>query len=133
MSRSTICSTSNTCLLYTSMPIKLIQVQRKLNVGINTVVEFLRKKGFEVEDNNCLLYTSGGKRCKRLGAGDPRRRRISEADLCRLALQMCIRDRCCPSPAPHTASEKRAYCNQRKPYAVRGKGSTSRMFWMPVR
>ncbi|WP_304958563.1 translation initiation factor IF-2, partial [uncultured Parabacteroides sp.] len=26
--------------------------QRKLNVGINTVVEFLRKKGFEVEDNN---------------------------------------------------------------------------------
>ncbi len=34
------------------MPIKLIQVQRKLNVGINTVVELLRKKGFEVEDNN---------------------------------------------------------------------------------
>ena len=34
------------------MPIKLIQVQRKLNVGINTVVEFLRKKVFEVEDNN---------------------------------------------------------------------------------
>ena len=34
------------------MPIKLIQVQRILNVGINTVVEFLRKKGFEVEDNN---------------------------------------------------------------------------------
>ena len=34
------------------MPIKLIQVQRKLNVGINTVVEFLCKKGFEVEDNN---------------------------------------------------------------------------------
>ena len=34
------------------MPIKLIQVQRKLKVGINTVVEFLRKKGFEVEDNN---------------------------------------------------------------------------------
>ena len=34
------------------MPIKLIQVQRKLNVGIDTVVEFLRKKGFEVEDNN---------------------------------------------------------------------------------
>ena len=34
------------------MPIKLIQVQRKLNVGITTVVEFLRKKGFEVEDNN---------------------------------------------------------------------------------
>ena len=34
------------------MPIKLIQVQRKLNVGINTVVEFRRKKGFEVEDNN---------------------------------------------------------------------------------
>ena len=34
------------------MPIKLIQVQRKLNVGINTVVDFLRKKGFEVEDNN---------------------------------------------------------------------------------
>ena len=33
------------------MPIKLIQVQRKLNVGINTVVEFLHKKGFEVEDN----------------------------------------------------------------------------------
>ena len=34
------------------MPKKLIQVQRKLNVGINTVVEFLRKKGFDVEDNN---------------------------------------------------------------------------------
>ena len=34
------------------MPIKLIQVQRKLNVGINTVVEFLRKKGFEVENSN---------------------------------------------------------------------------------
>ena len=33
------------------MPIKLIQVQRKLNVGINTVVEFLHKKGFSVEDN----------------------------------------------------------------------------------
>ena len=33
------------------MPIKLIQVQRKLNVGINTVVEFLRSKGVEVEDN----------------------------------------------------------------------------------
>ena len=34
------------------MPIKLIQVQRKLNVGINTVVDFLRKKGFEVKDTN---------------------------------------------------------------------------------
>ena len=33
------------------MPIKLIQVQRKLNVGINTVVDFLHKKGFDVEDN----------------------------------------------------------------------------------
>lgn len=33
------------------MPIKLIQVQRKLNVGINTVVDFLHKKGFAVEDN----------------------------------------------------------------------------------
>ena len=33
------------------MPIKLIQVQRKLNVGINTVVEFLHQKGFSVEDN----------------------------------------------------------------------------------
>ena len=33
------------------MPIKLIQVQRKLNVGINTVVEFLERKGFSVEDN----------------------------------------------------------------------------------
>ncbi len=33
------------------MPIKLIQVQRKLNVGINTVVEFLSKKGHPVEDN----------------------------------------------------------------------------------
>lgn len=33
------------------MPIKLIQIQRKLNVGINTVVEFLHKKGFPVEDN----------------------------------------------------------------------------------
>lgn len=33
------------------MPIKLIQVQRKLNVGINTVVEFLKSKGVEVEDN----------------------------------------------------------------------------------
>lgn len=33
------------------MPIKLIQVQRKLNVGINTVVEFLHKKGYTVEDN----------------------------------------------------------------------------------
>ena len=33
------------------MPIKLIQVQRKLKVGINTVVEFLHKKGFQVEDN----------------------------------------------------------------------------------
>ncbi|WP_075555951.1 translation initiation factor IF-2 [Parabacteroides timonensis] len=33
------------------MPIKLIQVQRKLNVGINTVVEFLHKKGHPVEDN----------------------------------------------------------------------------------
>ncbi|MDF9830876.1 translation initiation factor IF-2 [Parabacteroides sp. PF5-6] len=33
------------------MPIKLIQVQRKLNVGINTVVDFLHKKGHEVEDN----------------------------------------------------------------------------------
>ncbi len=34
------------------MPIKLIQVQRKLNVGINTVVDFLQKKGFSVEDPN---------------------------------------------------------------------------------
>lgn len=33
------------------MPIKLIQVQRKLKVGINTVVEFLHKKGYTVEDN----------------------------------------------------------------------------------
>ncbi|MDR2968605.1 MAG: translation initiation factor IF-2 [Tannerellaceae bacterium] len=33
------------------MPIKLIQVQRKLNVGINTVVDFLQKKGHGVEDN----------------------------------------------------------------------------------
>jgi len=32
------------------MPIKLIQVQRKLNVGINTAVDFLHKKGFTVED-----------------------------------------------------------------------------------
>ncbi len=33
------------------MPIKLIQVQRKLNVGINTAVEFLHKKGHAVEEN----------------------------------------------------------------------------------
>lgn len=33
------------------MPIKLIQVQRKLNVGINTVVEFLHRKGHDIEDN----------------------------------------------------------------------------------
>ena len=33
------------------MPIKLIQIQRKLNVGIATVVECLHKKGFEVENN----------------------------------------------------------------------------------
>lgn len=33
------------------MPIKLIQVQRKLKVGINTVVEFLHRKGYTVEDN----------------------------------------------------------------------------------
>ncbi|MGM9760593.1 MAG: translation initiation factor IF-2 [Parabacteroides sp.] len=33
------------------MPIKLIQVQRKLNVGITTVVAFLQRKGFEVENN----------------------------------------------------------------------------------
>ena len=33
------------------MPIKLIQVQRKLNVGINTAVDFLRQKGFSVEEN----------------------------------------------------------------------------------
>jgi len=33
------------------MPIKLIQVQRKLNVGINTAVDFLHKKGQEVEEN----------------------------------------------------------------------------------
>ncbi|MDH6535209.1 translation initiation factor IF-2 [Parabacteroides sp. 52] len=33
------------------MPIKLIQVQRKLNVGMNTAVEFLHKKGHEIEDN----------------------------------------------------------------------------------
>ncbi|MDH6356890.1 translation initiation factor IF-2 [Parabacteroides sp. PF5-9] len=33
------------------MPIKLIQVQRKLNVGINTVVEFLHKNGHTIEDN----------------------------------------------------------------------------------
>ena len=33
------------------MPIKLIQVQRKLNVGITTVVEFLHKNGFTVENN----------------------------------------------------------------------------------
>ena len=33
------------------MPIKLIQVQRKLNVGIATVVEFLQRKGFETENN----------------------------------------------------------------------------------
>lgn len=33
------------------MPIKLIQVQRKLNVGINTVVEFLHQNGFSIEDN----------------------------------------------------------------------------------
>jgi translation initiation factor IF-2 len=33
------------------MPIKLIQVQRTLHVGINTVVEFLHKKGHDIEDN----------------------------------------------------------------------------------
>ncbi|MDL2277870.1 translation initiation factor IF-2 [Parabacteroides sp. OttesenSCG-928-G07] len=33
------------------MPIKLIQVQRKLNVGVSTVVEFLQKKGHTVEEN----------------------------------------------------------------------------------
>ncbi|MDH6311495.1 translation initiation factor IF-2 [Parabacteroides sp. PFB2-10] len=33
------------------MPIKLIQVQRKLNVGKSTVVEFLHKKGHDIEDN----------------------------------------------------------------------------------
>ncbi len=33
------------------MPIKLIQVQRKLNVGVNTAVEFLHKKGHVVEEN----------------------------------------------------------------------------------
>ncbi len=33
------------------MPIKLIQVQRNLNVGKSTVVEFLHKKGHDIEDN----------------------------------------------------------------------------------
>ena len=33
------------------MPIKLIQVQRKLNVGLSTIVEFLHKKGHDVEEN----------------------------------------------------------------------------------
>jgi len=33
------------------MPIKLIQVQRKLNVGMNTAVEFLHKQGQEIENN----------------------------------------------------------------------------------
>ena len=33
------------------MPIKLIQIQRKLNVGITTVIEFLHRNGFEVENN----------------------------------------------------------------------------------
>lgn len=34
------------------MPIKLIQIQRKLNVGFNTVIEFLHKNGFTIEDSN---------------------------------------------------------------------------------
>ena len=33
------------------MPIRLIKVSKNLNVGINTLVEFLHKKGIEVEAN----------------------------------------------------------------------------------
>ena len=33
------------------MPIKLIQVQRKLNIGINTIVEFLEKNGHKIDSN----------------------------------------------------------------------------------
>ena len=54
------------------MSIRLNKVTRDLNVGIQTVATFLRKKGFEIELNpntkitdeqydllvNCLLYTS---------------------------------------------------------------------------
>ena len=33
------------------MPIRLIKISKNLNVGINTLVEFLHKKGIEVEAN----------------------------------------------------------------------------------
>ena len=33
------------------MPIRLIKVSKNLNVGINSLVEFLHKKGIEVEAN----------------------------------------------------------------------------------
>ena len=31
------------------MPVRLIKVSKNLNVGINTLVEFLHKKGIEIE------------------------------------------------------------------------------------
>jgi len=33
------------------MPIRLIKVSKNLNVGINSLVEFLHKKGIEIEAN----------------------------------------------------------------------------------
>ena len=40
--------------------IRLIQVAKEFNVGINTITDFLQKKGIKTDGspNTCLLYTS---------------------------------------------------------------------------
>ena len=42
------------------MKIRLNKVQKELNLGLNTIVEFLQKKGFEIkEDPNAVVPEDG--------------------------------------------------------------------------
>ena len=42
------------------MKIRLNKVQKELNIGLNTIVEFLQKKGFEIkEDPNAVVPEEG--------------------------------------------------------------------------
>ena len=42
------------------MKIRLNKVQKELNIGLSTIVEFLQKKGFEIkEDPNAVVPEAG--------------------------------------------------------------------------
>ena len=42
------------------MKIRLNKVQKELNIGLSTIVEFLQKKGFEIKEDPNAVVPEGG-------------------------------------------------------------------------